>query len=404
MSFSFYIAKRYLRSKSTNNAINFITYIAITGIIIGAAALFIVLSGFAGLRDFTLQFTTTVDPDLKAEAVLGKSFFITPTQEKQLQAIEGVANFSKIIEERTIGAFDGKKQPLFIKGVDANYVKINAVDSIVWQGSWLTENTNQIVVGSGVSNSLNIGVLNYGKRVSLLVPKLVSGQITAIEQAFNKVEAVNVGEFNINENLNDNYVFSSLSLAQELLSFKENQITAIDFKLNTGANANGIKAEIQKVLGDGIELKNTVQLNDALYKMLNTENLLVYLLLTLVSIILIFNVIGSIIMMILDKKQTLKTLYSIGATLKDIRLIFFLQGSVMTVVGTLLGLALGYLILLNQMHGLDATKVYITYATPYPIVIAFKNMVLVFFTITILGVIASKIAASRISKNMLNTN
>lgn len=403
MSFSTYIAKRYLRSKSSNNAINFITYIAIVGIVLGSASLFVVLSGFAGLREFTLQYTTIIDPDLKAETTLGKSFILEPNSEAKLRTIAGIASYSKIVEERVIGSFDGKKQPLFIKGVDSNYTQVNKVDSILWQGSWLTNKTSQVVVGYGVSNSLNIGLLDYGKRITLLVPKPGKGQITSLEQAFNKVETVNVGVFTVNEKLDDNYIFAAIEVAQELLSFKDNQITNIEFKLKEGADEDEVKAQIQAVLGDNITLKNTQQLNDALNKMLNTENLMVYLLLTLVSIILIFNVIGSLIMMILDKKRTLTTLYSIGATLKDIRRIFFIQGAAMTIIGSLLGLFIGYLISLNQIYGPEFLKVYITPNLPYPLAIKFENMLLVFITITILGIIASKIASARITKDMVKT-
>jgi len=403
LSFPLYIAKRYLRSKSKNNAINFITYIAIAGIIIGSASLFVVLSGFAGLRAYTLQSTTVVDPDLKAETTVGKSFILEPDTDTKLNAINDIVSYAKVIEERVIGSFNNKKQPLIIKGVNANYTKVYIVDSILRNGSWLTDKTNQVVVGAGVSNSLNIGLLDYGKRVSLFVPKPGKGQITSIEQAFNQVQTINVGVFYINEILNDNYIFASLDTAQELLNFKENQITNIEFRLKEGADEDDVKAQIQAVLGDNITLKNKAQLNDALNKMLNTENLMVYLLLTLVSIILIFNVIGSLIMMILDKKRTLTTLYSIGATLKEIRQIFFIQGAAMTIIGSLLGLFLGYLISLNQIYGPDILKVYITPFLVYPLAIKLENMLIVFTTITVLGVLASKIASARITNKMVKT-
>lgn len=404
MSFPLYIAKRYLRSKSANNAINFITYIAITGIILGSASLFIVLSGFAGLREFTLQYTTTIDPDLKAETIIGKSFILDSATQKQLSAIQGIASYSRIIEERVIGSFNGNKQALYIKGVDANFKQINAVDSILWRGSWLTDKTNQVVVGMGVSNSLNVGVLDYGKRISLFVPKPGKGQITAIEQAFNQVETINVGVFNVNEKLDESYIFSSLDLAQELLNFSEYQITNIEFRLKKDANETDTKSQIQAVLGDNINLKNTAQLNDALYKMLNTENLAVYLIFTLVLIIAFFNVVGSLIMMMLDKKKSLNTLYNVGATLKDIRRIFFLQGTLMSVFGGLIGLVVSTVLVLFQLYGPDSMKVMITQTLAYPVAYQTKNLFIVFITITVLGIIASKIASVRITKNMVKTN
>jgi len=404
LSFSLYIAKRYLRSKSTNNAINFITYIAIVGIILGSASLFIVLSGFAGLRDFTLAFTTVIDPDLKAETSIGKSFVLEPNLAKQLNEINGIASYSKVIEERIIASFDGNKQALYIKGVDANYKFVNVVDSIIWRGSWLTDKTNQVVVGDGVSNSLNIGVLDYGKRVSLFVPKPGKGQITSIQQAFNQVEAINVGVFSVNENLNDSHIFSSLELAQELLNYKENQITNIEFRLTEGADENKVKSQIQAVLGNNITLKNTAQLNDALYKMLNTENLAVYLIFTLILIIAFFNVVGSLIMMMLDKKKSLNTLFNVGTTVKDIRKIFFLQGTLMSVFGGLIGLVVSTLLVLFQLYGPDNMKVMITQTLAYPVAFHAKNLVIVFLTITVLGIVASKIASVRITKNMIKTS
>jgi len=405
LSFSFYIAKRYLRSKSSNNAINFITYIAIAGIILGSASLFIVLSGFAGLRDFTLQFTTSIDPDIKAETTIGKSFVLDPNTEENLKAIHGIASYSKIVEERVIGSFDGNKQALYIKGVDANYTTLNNDDSILYQGSWLTDKTSQVVVGYGVSNSLNIGLLDYGKRISLYVPKPGKGQITSMAQAFNQVKAINVGVFEVNEKLDNNYIFTSLDLAQELLGFKTNQITTVEFRLKDSAEEEeDVKAQIQAVLGHDITLRNKAQLNDALYKMLNTENVAVYLIFTLILIIAFFNVVGSLIMMMLDKKKSLNTLYNIGATVKDIRKIFFLQGTLMSIVGGLIGLAVSTLLILFQLYGPDNMKVMITQYLAYPVTFQVKNLLIVFLTITVLGIMASKIASVRITKNLIKAN
>lgn len=404
MSFSLYIAKRYLRSKSSNNAINFITYIAITGIILGAASLFVVLSGFAGLRDFTLEFTTIIDPDLKAETTIGKSFVLTPEIEKQLNTIEDIASYSKIVEERVIGSYDGAKQAFYIKGVDENYSKVNAVDSIIEYGSWLTPKTSQIVVGFGVSSNLNLGVLGYGKRVYLGVPKPGKGQVSSVNEAFNQVEAINVGIFAVNEKLDESHIFSSIELAQDLLNYSPNQVSSLEFKLKPKADEEEVKSQIKTILGKDIALKNKAQLNDALYKMLNTENLAVYLIFTLVLIIAFFNVVGSLIMMMLDKKKSLNTLFNIGATVKDIRRIFFLQGTLMSVFGGLIGLAVSSILVLFQLYGPDNMKVMITPSFAYPMAFHLENLLIVFVTITVLGIIASKIASVRITKSMVKTS
>lgn len=368
----------------------------------GAASLFIVLSGFAGLKDFTLQFSTIVDPDLKAQTASGKSFVLTDEDVAKLNQIDAVLVYSKIVEERVFIMADDKSYPsAFIKGVDDNFKRVNTVDSILDQGSWLSDKTNQIVVGSGISYNLSFGVLDYNKSINIYVPKPGKGQITSAEKAFNSVSAVNVGVFSINENLNDTYVFAPLSLTQYLLNYEPNQISAIEFKLRKGADEALARAQIQNALGNKVVLKNRVQLNDALYKMLNTENLAVYLIFTLVLIIALFNVIGSIIMMILDKRKTLGTLFNLGATLKDIRNIFFLQGSLMSILGGLVGILVGLLLTVNQLYGPVALKVFITPTLPYPVRIKLINIFIVFFTISVLGIIASKIASARITKRLV---
>jgi lipoprotein-releasing system permease protein len=399
MNFSLYIAKRYLLSKSSNNAINFITIIAAVGVILGSASLFIVLSGFAGLKDFTLQFTSIIDPDIKAEATTGKSFVISEDEFSKLNQLESVASYSKIIEERVFITFEDKSYTnSYIKGVDANFEIVNSIDSVLVLGSWLTQKTNQIVSGWGIANTLSFGVLNYGKRINLYVPKPGKGQITSANQAFNTFDAVNVGVFDVNENLNDKYIFAPIDMARALLNYKENEVTAIEFKLKENSTEEQARKEIISVLGDKIRLKNSAQLNDALYKMLNTENLAVYLIFTLVLIIALFNVIGSIIMMILDKKKTLKTLFNLGATISNIRNIFFLQGSLMAIVGGLIGLILGCIIVWLQS---TFSLIMITQSLPYPVTLKAENLIIVFITISVLGIIASKIASVRISKKLV---
>lgn len=398
MNVSLYIAKRYLCSKSSNNAINIISIIAVVGIVLGAASLFIVLSGFAGLKDFTLQFSTVIDPDLKAETTVGKSFVVTEESLNKLNNLEGIAVFSKVIEERVVVASNDKNYLATIKGVDANFKNVVAIDSVISQGSWLDQKTNQIVVGWGISNNLSFGVLDYAKPINLYVPKPGKGQITSIKNAYNSVNAVNVGVFDINENLNDTYVFTSIDLAQNLLGYKPNQVSSIEFKLKNGVDELKAKEDIQAILGDNVVVKNRAQLNDALYKMLNSENLLVYLLLTLVSGLLIFNVIGSIIMMILEKKQSLKTLFNLGVPIKNIRKIFFIHGSVMTVLGTVIGLlTAAIIVVIQKTFGL----VPITPTLAYPMSILLENFIIVFLTITVLGVLASKIASIRITKALI---
>ncbi|MFY0712186.1 ABC transporter permease [Seonamhaeicola sp. NFXS20] len=401
MNVSLYIAKRYLRSKSSNNAINFITYIALIGVILGSASLFVVLSGFAGLKDFTLEFSSVVDPDLKAEVASGKSFILTNEDISKLNNLENIALYSKIIEERVLITSDEKKTLATIKGVDEHFQKVVNIESEIDHGSWLDQKSNQIVTGWGIAKSLSIGVLDFTKPINIYVPKPGKKQITSTSNAFNTVRSVNVGVFYINEKLNDNYVYTSIDLAKKLLNYKPNQISALEFKLKEGADIEATKQNIKAVLGDKVVVKNRAQLNDALYKMLNTEYLAVYLIFTLVLIIAFFNVIGSLIMMMLDKKQSLNTLFNMGVHLKDVRKIFFYQGSLMSIVGGFIGVILGLILISNQIYGPDFLKIYITPTLPYPVKIKMINLFLVFLTISVLGIVASKIASARITKSLI---
>ncbi|MFG6685280.1 ABC transporter permease [Mariniflexile sp. HNIBRBA6329] len=398
MNFPLYIAKRYLRSKSSNNAINFITIIAIVGVILGSASLFIVLSGFAGLKDFTLQFSSIIDPNLKAETSKGKSFELTDSEIFKLNNLDEIAMYSKIVEERVIIASQDKNTLANIKGVDERYQDVVDFDSVIEHGNWIEQNSRQIVVGWGIANSLSLGLLDYTKPVNIYVPKPGKGQITSTKNAFNSIKVVNVGVFFVNEKLNDTYIFSPIGLAQNLLNYEPNQVTAIEFKLKEGVDESVAIEKIKTILGDKVILKNRAQLNDALYKMLNTENLAVYLIFTLVLIIAFFNVIGSLIMMMLDKKRSLNTLFNIGVTVKDIRRIFFYQGSLMSIVGGFIGIIVSLIVVFLQK---TFSLVMITPSLPYPVTIRFGNLILVFLTISVLGIIASKIASVRISKSLV---
>ena len=399
MSFPLYIAKRYLFSKSSNNAINFITLIAAFGVVIGSASLIIVLSGFAGLKDFTLKFSSFVDPDLKITASKGKTLNVTENDLLNITNIKGVVSYSKVIEERVVVSYENKNEVVTLKGVDENFPQFT-VDSIMSQGFWLDYESPQIVAGWGVSNNLSFGIFDFAKSVTLYVPKPGKGQITSVKGAYNSLDVVNSGIFQINEDMDNSYVFSSLETARQLLNYNNNQITAIEVQVDAPENREAVKEQLLSLFGSNVIIRNRFQLNDALYKMLNAENLAVYLIFTLVLIIALFNIIGAIIMMILDKKKNLNTLFNLGTSVRDIRKIFFFQGSLMSLLGGALGVFLGlFVVLLQKWFGL----VMLTPSLPYPVTIKPLNVVIVFVTIFVLGVLASKIAASRITKVLIKT-
>ena len=399
MNFPLYIAKRYILSNSKNNAINIINRIASLGIIVGALSLFVVLSVFSGLKNFSLSFTNEIDPDLKASSTLGKSFFISPSQEKQIKEIDGIASYSKIIEERVLFTFNGKQEVTYLKGVDSNFRKVNAIEKKLFNGQWIKPVTYQVVVGYGIAQKFSMGLLDFNHRLEVLVPKPGKGAIENPEQAFNKTDIIPVGIYAISEDLDSKYVFSDLGLAQELLEYKPNQVSGVEFKLKKGADEAVVKDKLQAIFNNKLTLKNRAQLNESLYKMLNTENIAVYLIFTLVIVVALFNLIGALIMMILDKKGNLKTLFNLGTEIKDLRKIFLLQGTLLSVIGGIIGLVLGIIIVLLQQQ---FQWIMITPTLAYPVVFSLENVLIVMGTIVSLGFMASLIASSRVSKKLLD--
>ncbi|MEO8255228.1 MAG: ABC transporter permease [Flavobacterium sp.] len=399
MNFPLYIAKRYIFSKSSNNAINIINRIASMGVIVGAMALFVVLSVFSGLKDFSLSFTNDIDPDLKVSSTLGKSFFIVPQQEKEIKNIEGVASYSKVIEERVLFTFNGKQEVTYLKGVDSTFNSVSGFNKKLFNGEWLKPDTYQIVVGYGIAQKFSMGLLDYKSTFEIFVPKPGKGTIETPEQAFNSADVFPVGIYAISEDLDSKYVFADLGLAQELLEYKTNQISSIEIKLKKEADETAVIKKLESIFKNKITIKNKEQLNEALYKMLNTENIAVYLIFTLVIIVALFNLIGALIMMILDKKGNLKTLFNLGTSIKDLRNIFLLQGTLLSFFGGIIGLALGILIVLLQQ---EYQLIMITATLAYPVVFLIQNVLIVMATIMILGFTASLIASSRVSKKLLD--
>ncbi|GEC78473.1 ABC transporter permease [Flavobacterium aquatile] len=399
MNFPLYIAKRYIFSKSKNNAINIITRIASGGIIVGAMALFIVLSVFSGLRVFSLSFSNDFDPDFKANPKTGKSFEISASQEKELKNIDGIVSFSKIIEERVLFSFNEKQQVTYIKGVDSNFIHVNKASEKLFNGTWFKPKTVQVVVGYGISQKLSLGLFDFNNQLEVFVPKPGKGNIENPDEAFNKSVIIPVGIYAINEELDSKYVFADLGLTQELLEYKPNQISGIEFKTKPNSDEDAIRSQIAKIFNNKVEVKNRAELNATLYKMLNTENIAVYLIFTLVIIIALFNLIGALIMMILDKKANLKTLYNLGTEVKDLRKIFLLQGTLLSVFGGIIGLVLGIIVVIIQQQ---FQLIMITESLAYPVVFSIQNVLIVFGTIVTLGFIASLIASSRVSKKLLD--
>ncbi len=398
MRFSTYIAKRYLFTKTSNNAINIITVIASFGVIVGSLALFIILSGFSGLRTFSYGLIDSASPNIKISATKGKSFLITDTITKIINNNSSIQATSRVIEERVFLEYEEKNEIAFIKGVEANYPEITRIDSTLSVGIWIDTNyVNTAVIGRTIALKLSLGIRNSTEPLRILVPKPGTGFINP-QNAFYKTEVQIIGLYSGTEEFESKYVFVYIDQAADLLNFTKNQITSFEIKLKENSNVDDVAEQLQSALGTDFKVETKEQLNEVFYKVINTENFVSYLIFTLIIIIALFNVIGSIIMMIIDKKDNLKTLYSLGATVSEIKKIFVLQGFLLTLFGMIFGLVLGIiLVFLQQKYGWFM----ITESLAYPVEFQFSNLLIVIFTITILGFIAAKIASSRITREFI---
>ena len=396
-----FIAWHYVRSKSSQNVINIINRMSIFVLIVGGASLMIVLAGFSGLRTFSMSFSNFFDPDLKIFPKTGKIFSLSPMQEAALKESGVVASYTKVLEERVFLNSRGKNYIAYIKGVDENYPKVNAVDSIlvISPKEWLLSE-DYVVVGNIIAETLNLGLFTSTTPLQIIVPKAGKGSITSSSTPYREETVLLSDYYQVTEDLDSKYVFATLSLAQRLTGVQANEVSSVEIKLSKGVSATEGKKRLQKVLGDAFVIKDRMALNEDLYKMFQTENLATYLIFTLVLIVALFNLVGAIIMMILDKRKNLYTLFALGMTERQIRAIFFLQGVIVSLLGAIFGVGLGVGIAWLQK---TFPMLYINpnAAVPiaYPMDIRLLEIVVVFFTIFVLGIIASAIGASRTKIN-----
>lgn len=396
-----FIAWRYVRSKSSQNVINIINRMSIFVLIVGGASLMIVLAGFSGLRTFSMSFSNFFDPDLKIFPKTGKIFSLSPMQEAALKESGVVASYTKVLEERVFLNSRGKNYIAYIKGVDENYPKVNAVDSIlvISPKEWLLSE-DYVVVGNIIAETLNLGLFTSTTPLQIIVPKAGKGSITSSSTPYREETVLLSDYYQVTEDLDSKYVFATLSLAQRLTGVQANEVSAVEIKLSKGVSVAEGKKRLQKVLGDGFVIKDRMALNEDLYKMFQMENLATYLIFTLVLIVALFNLVGAIIMMILDKRKNLYTLFALGMTERQIRAIFFLQGVIVSLLGAIFGVGLGVGVAwLQKTYPMLYINPNAAVPIAYPMDIRLLEIVVVFFTIFVLGIIASAIGASRTKIN-----
>jgi len=387
MDISFFVSLKYFWSKSKLNIVNFISAVASLVLVIASCSFFIVLSVFSGLKDFGLQYNRAFDPDLKISSEGGGSFKLSKSQADFLNS-NGVL-YSSVLEEKIVLGEGEKSVYGELVGVQQNYREIVQTDSLLSLGRWISLSSNEAVVSYNTASSLDLGLFEYGNGLQVSVP------IKNARQGLNKTlfksrRFMATGVFNSSDEKDQRMVFAPLSSVQELLDKKEGDISSILIKTYDPA---GLKKFLKKEFSNEFTIKSREELNETYYKMINSEGLILNILMGLILTVAMFNSVGAIIILIVEKQKSIKTLIKLGATPFDIKHIFFGHGLLISFVGGLLGLSLGVVFVWIQKTFSLITLSGTTIA--YPVSFEVSNILTVFlFLLTICGV-GSYIASKR---------
>ena len=397
MRFPLYIASRYFFTRSKQSVINIINYIALSVVLIAAAALLIVLSAFTGLKDFGLSFSNVFDPDFRIEAIQGKVFEIDSVTLAYVKQLDGILAVSGIIEDKVFLNYRDKNHVVYLKGVDSTYQKVIESNRFLSSGAWFSKEFDEVVIGGGVAQVLSLGVYDYNDFLVLTVPKR-SASATQLKEPFINKTALVSGIYSVSEELDKKYMFSSLSFSRDLFQRKGTVYSSLELKVAPNLNRKQLEEQLRAILKIPIRIRSRTELNAALFKMLNTEQMAIYLIFTLVIMIALFNVVGALIMMILEKRPQLKVLYALGVQPKEIRLIFFYLGGMISWVGGGLGILLGTTLVLLQRY---FPFLYVPGTNfPYPVRLEFQNVAMVLMLLFVLGGLASAWATAQVGKRI----
>ena len=390
MNFTLYIAKRYFLSKNKNRAVNYMSVLALLGIVFSAAAMIIVLSGFSGLKNYSLEFLSYASPELEISSKKGKRFVFNENMKSVLS--KSNLDYVKCISERAVMSINGGKKIVSIKSLDENFPKRN-IDSILYAGSW-PKKGEEVVVGWGLAYDLGVSLNNYENPINFFVPVPGKGQALQAKDLYSSRTAVSSGIFNLNEELNNNLVYADFLFAQKLFEMKENEINSIEVY---GSVSEKTTEDLKSLLGNDFYVKTKLEQNEILYKMLKTEELAVFLIFSLIVVVALFNMFGALIMIFLEKKNNLKTLSVLGLTKEKIGALFTFQGLYITVFGCFVGLALGSILLSLQNY---FSVLNLAPNLPYPVSFELKNFLLTFIIVILVGAIVSYSVSMLIRKNL----
>lgn len=382
MSFSFYIAKRYLVSKKSNNAINIISWISIGAIAVTTGALIIILSAMNGLTNIVANLYNTVEPDIRVTVAKGKYFEASDKLLSEIKTIEGVQLISQCLSDKILIKNIDKQALVTMRGVDTNFNKIAKIDSAISDGSYglNDQGANKILLGRGVAMQLNINLHVLVNELTLYSP--VKGKELGMnpDDNLNQLYCTPAGIFSLNDELDNEFAFVSLKTARNLFDLP-NKISSLEIRCDA-AKINKVKKTLEDKLGAEFVVKNRYELNDVLFKALEAEKFFTFIVLGFILVIATFTTIGTLTMLIIEKRKDIKTLYSMGADLSLIRGIFMREAFLISGMGAFIGLALGLLIcwLQMQFHLVTFGSEFIV--PYYPIELQLQDFIWIFVLIT----------------------
>lgn len=410
MRLPFYIARRYLFSKKSHNAINVISGVSVCGVALATLALVCTLSVFNGFQDLVKTMFTAFDPELKITSVTGKVFDAEDERIKAIQAMPEVEIFSKSLADNALVQYKGRQAMVVIKGVEENFNQLTAIDSILYGRGELV--LHDEVVDYAIPGIELISVLGTGIRfldpLEVYAPKRgVKVNVANPASSFQMDYLYSSGlTFAVNQQKYDaSYVLTSLDFARNLFQY-DTEVSSVELKLLPDANVDRVKDKISKVLDKNFLVQDRYEQQMDTYRIMEVEKLISYLFLSFILLIACFNVIGSLSMLIIDKRDDVTTLRNLGADNKLIFCIFLLEGCLISFIGALVGVVLGLVLcLVQQEFGIislgsgDTAGAFVVDA--YPVSVHFCDVVLVLATVLVIGFLSVLYPVRYLSRRLL---
>lgn len=399
MNLPILIARRYLFSKKSHNAINIVSGISVAGVAVVTAAMVIVLSVFNGFEGLVISLYNVFEAPVVIKPAEGKTLELSTIPTDEILATEGVIGYVEILEESCLIRYRDKQYFARIKGVSDNFLELTDIDSMVVDGDAFmhVNGAPAALVGSGVAYHLSAQVNNPINPLEIYVPKRGSKATIDPSKAFNVRQIYTTGIFSVQQDFDLTYVITPIQFARELLDH-EGRISALEVALEPEADMEAIRETLQEKLGNDYVVKDRYQQNEILYKIMKSEKWAVFLILSFILMISIFNVIGSLTMLILEKKKDINILRSMGASKQTIQRIFVFEGIFISMIGVISGLLLGLLVCWAQIQfeviKLNSGGNYIVQA--YPVEVQPMDVLYVFCVVAAIGSLAAWVPVRKI--------